>query len=128
MAAPQAIQQGSAFPLNQSDALVKAFSGPLATNWQREVPLTGTSVTVGQNTETLLVNPAGTIAALTVVLPRPYADGHKFHVVFTQVVTALTFTGGTVLPATTAATANQAYALMFDQAAASGVGAWRVTT
>lgn len=128
MAAPQALQQSTAFVANQADALTKAFSGPLAPNWQRETPLTGTSVTIGQQAETILINPAGTIAALTVNLPRPFADGHKIHLIFTQIVTALTYAGGTVLPATTAATANQTYALMFDQAAASGVGAWRVTT
>ena len=128
MPAPNALQQSPSFTGHQLDTLKKSFEGPLAPKWQREVPLTGAVLTVNQDTETFMANPAGTIAALTVNLPRPFADGHKIHLIFTQVVTALTYAGGTVIPAQTATTAGQTYALMFDQTAASGAGAWRVTT
>lgn len=62
-------------------------------------PLTGATLTVDAQTKQLIVNPAGTIAALTVNLPAassstPY-NGQKIGICGTQVVTALTLGGGT---------------------------------
>ena len=64
-----------------------------------EAPLTGATLTIDAQTRQLIVNPAGTIAALTVALPAasattPY-DGQRFGLCGTQIVTALTLTGGT---------------------------------
>lgn len=60
-------------------------------------PLTGTSYTVPQGVSQLVVDPAGTIAALTVVLPiaGQLIDGQEFKMSTTQTITALTITAGT---------------------------------
>lgn len=64
-----------------------------------QAPLTGATLTVDAQTRQLIVNPAGTIAALTVNLPAassttPY-NGQRIGLCGTQVVTALTLGGGT---------------------------------
>jgi hypothetical protein len=64
-----------------------------------EAPLTGATLTVTPETRQLIVNPAGTIATLTVNLPAasstfPY-NGQRVGICGTQVVTALTLGGGT---------------------------------
>lgn len=64
-----------------------------------QVPLTGATLTVDAQTRQLIVNPAGTIAALTVNFPAasattPY-NGQRIGLCSTQVVTALTLGAGT---------------------------------
>lgn len=78
-------------------------AGPYAYN----APLTGASITVTSPTRRLILEPAGTIAALTVVMPAATAlnDNQLFGLCTTQIVTALTVTAGsgtTVLNAPTA--------------------------
>lgn len=62
-----------------------------------QAPATGASITVAATTRHLILEPAGTIAALTVVLPAATAlvDNQKFGLCSTQIVTALTITPGT---------------------------------
>lgn len=63
-----------------------------------QAPLTGATLTVDAFTRQLIVNPAGTIAALTVNLPAASAtmvNGQRIGICGTQVVTALTLGGGT---------------------------------
>jgi hypothetical protein len=70
--------------------------GAGAVNYQ--TPLTGTTVTANPTDSLMLLDPAGTIAALTVVMPGPAAslkDGQKWEVTSSQTVTALTLTPGT---------------------------------
>lgn len=64
-----------------------------------QVPLTGATLTVDAQTRQLIVNPAGTIAALTVNFPAasattPY-NGQRIGLCSTQIVTALTLGAGT---------------------------------
>jgi len=59
---------------------------------QFAAPLTGTTVTVTLGNTWLLLSPAGTIAALTVVLPAG-VDGQEVLVTSTQIITALTVVG-----------------------------------
>lgn len=78
-------------------------------------PLTGASITVPGGVSQLVIDPAGTIAALTIVLPASTLlyDGQEFKASSTQTITALTVTAGsgttivstavTTLGATTAA-------------------------
>lgn len=73
-------------------------AGPYVYN----APLTGASITVTNLQRRLILEPAGTIAALTVVLPAANAgstnaliDNQLFGLCTTQVVTALTVTAGT---------------------------------
>lgn len=74
---------------------------------QYSTPLTGVSQTIDANTRQVLIEPAGTIAAHTIVLPAASAlqDGQRLGFCTTQVVTALTVTAGsgtTVMNAPTA--------------------------
>ncbi len=61
-------------------------------------PLTGATITLDAQTRQLIVNPAGTIAALTVNMPAASAtmvDGSRIGICGTQIVTALTHGAGT---------------------------------
>jgi hypothetical protein len=62
-------------------------------------PLTGTTVAFAANQTLMFINPAGTIAALTVLLPPNPTQGQRAAMSFGQIVTALTVqtaTGGAV--------------------------------
>jgi hypothetical protein len=77
--------------------------------YQYNAPLTGASLTLTAQQRRLVVEPAGTIAALTVVFPAAttLVDGQLMGLCSTQIVTALTVTAGTgttVLNAPTAMT------------------------
>lgn len=63
---------------------------------QLETPLTGASVVVAGNTGTLLLQPAGTIATLTVTTPAAslLTNGQVLNITSTATVTALTLTAG----------------------------------
>lgn len=74
---------------------------------QYETPLTGTTVTVADNMRTLIVDPAGTIATLTINMPANPTDKQRVSICFDAVVTTLTMaaTGFTLKNALTASTA-----------------------
>jgi hypothetical protein len=62
------------------------------------VPLTGDTLTLTPQTRQLIINPAGTIAALTVNMPAASAtmvNGQRIGICGTHIVTALTLGGGT---------------------------------
>lgn len=93
--------------------------------YQYATPLTATSVTVANTTGKLVLDPAGTIATLTVTLPAAIAliDGQTFEIGSSQTVTALTLTGGsgtTISNAPTAitvsTTANMGFKLVYRAA------------
>lgn len=83
-----------------------AQSLPLATLAANQVavtiatPTTGQTVTVasGRN-QRLIVNPAGTIAALTLNMAASPVDGDLVQITSTQIVTTLTMGGGTLVGA-----------------------------
>lgn len=58
-------------------------------------PLTGASITIGANVEYLVLEPAGTIATLTVTFPASPGDYQTVTISTTQTVTALTLSGNT---------------------------------
>lgn len=63
-------------------------------------PLTGATITFDNNTQQIIVNPAGTLATLFVHLPQYPADGQICETSFSQNITAISFTavgGATVL-------------------------------
>lgn len=64
--------------------------------YQFAAPLTGATVAVAATTGTLVLDPAGTIATLTVTLPAAASliDGQTFAISSSQTVTALTLTAG----------------------------------
>lgn len=67
-------------------------TGPYVYN----APLTAASITLTNLTRQLIVEPAGTIAALTVVFPAAstLVDNQRLGICTTQIVTALTLTAG----------------------------------
>lgn len=58
-------------------------------------PTTGSTITL-LNNQYNIINPAGTIAALTITLPASPTNNDVVYIKSTQTVTALTVTGGTV--------------------------------
>lgn len=82
-------------------------------------PLTGVSKTLPDNCEVYICEPAGTIAAHTVVMPENPVDRQRLTMSFDQIVTALTMTPGTsqtINGALTAATAKGFATWMFNEA------------
>lgn len=87
------------------------------------VPLTGFSLTAGNSTSLLFLNPAGTLATGTVTMAPNPSDGQVFAIESTQTQTALTVTantgqtvGGT---AVTALVANTKVAWFFNKSLAT---------
>jgi hypothetical protein len=75
-------------------------------------PLTGASITIGAGIKTLLLDPTGTLATLTVTAPASPYDGQALTVMSSQAITALTFSanaGQTVNGAPTAMVANTSF-------------------
>lgn len=76
---------------------------------QYAAPTTGQTVTIA-NVEAdvrVVINPAGTLLALTVAMPSAPVNGQKVEICSTQIVTTLTMTtGGTILGALTAFAVN----------------------
>lgn len=75
-------------------------------------PLTGTTVQCpsgSQVAENVVLDPAGTLAALTVALPTAPVDGQRILIPTTQAITALTLTTstGTIMNAPTSLSAGQ---------------------
>jgi hypothetical protein len=87
---------------------------------QRVTPLTAATVTAttGVDALVLLIAPAGTIAALTVVFPTNPVDGQNFVIRCSQIVTTLTVTG-TVVGSPTALTVGYYRIFMWDATGAT---------
>src|ERR1039457_5849353 len=62
------------------------------------VPLTGGTVTIPSGISYEIINPAGTLAALTIVTPaaptNPSTIIQELHIVFTKAITTITWTAG----------------------------------
>lgn len=94
---------------------------------QDAAPLTATSVTVLPGVAKLILDPAATIAALTVVTPAAstLVDGQELSISSSQTVTTLTVTGGTgttVAATVTTVTASAAVNLVYHAATSKWVG------
>ncbi len=105
----------NAAPFTVNVPILALNAGP----YQYNAPLTGASITVANTSRRLMLEPAGTIAALTVTLPAVGAgatlliDNQTFGLCSTQVITALTMTAGsgtTLLNPATATTVPSATA------------------
>ena len=59
-------------------------------------PTTGNTITATVNNQNI-INPAGTLANLTIALPGSPADNDRVYLKFTQIITTLSFSGGTVV-------------------------------
>lgn len=69
---------------------------------QYATPTTGQTVT-GDGSRIIIINPAGTLATLTVILPSSPVDGQECILAASQILTALTITGTIVGTLTTLA-------------------------
>lgn len=82
-------------------------------------PTTGGTVTLTNNFYNI-INPAGALVALTVTLPSSPANNDCVFIKFTQNVTTVTYSGGTVVDGITAPTAGGLTVLTYD----SGTTSW----
>jgi len=91
---------------------------------QYVTPTTGATITVNPSGFVkLLIDPAGTLATLTVNLPASPSDGDNVSLSSSQIVTGFTMGGGTIVGALTTLVVATFAAYMFN--AASGKW-WRV--
>lgn len=69
---------------------------------QYATPTTGSTITASTSGNvTLLINPAGTLLALTVALNASPSDGDALTIASSQAITGFTMSGGTVIGALT---------------------------
>lgn len=75
---------------------------------QYAAPTTGQTITASSSANVfLMINPAGTLLALTLALPASPSDGDKLTFGSSQAVTGFTMSGGTIIgPLTTMAVAT----------------------
>lgn len=96
-------------------AVISGTNGLLQA-YDRQVPTTGFSYTFAAGTQTLIMNPAGTLATGTITMPAAPADGMTITFSSSQQITALTLsgnTGQTVVGAAKILPANQATAYVY---------------
>jgi hypothetical protein len=72
--------------INGTNGLIQAYD--------YQVPTTGFSYTFAAGTQTLVMNPAGTLATGTITMPTAPSDGMTITFSSTQQITALTLNGG----------------------------------
>lgn len=82
-------------------------------------PVTGGTVTTVNNQDNI-INPAGTLATLTIALPASPVNNDKVYITFTQAVTAITYSGGTTVGVPLSATLGSQWFLTYD----SGTTTW----
>lgn len=82
-------------------------------------PTTGGTVNLTNN-QYNIINPAGALVTLTVSLPASPANNDTVFIKFTQNVTTVTYSGGTVVDGITAPTAGGLIVLVYD----SGTTSW----
>lgn len=64
---------------------------------QTAAPTTGQTVTVSAGISAIHINPAGTLAALTITLPSNPVNGQHLIIGTSQILTSLTINGGTIV-------------------------------
>lgn len=81
-------------------------------------PTTGTTVNLVDN-QYNIINPSGALLALTLNLPSSPANNDVVYIKFTQTISTVTYTGGTVVDGITAPTAGGLTLLVYDSATTS---------
>ena len=84
----------------------------VASAYTTYTPLTGTIVNLTNNNLNL-INPAGTISSLTLSLPSSPNDGDRVVIKFTQAVTTLSYSNGTVVGNPTSASPGTEFSLTY---------------
>jgi hypothetical protein len=106
----------SYYPLN-SNVPQLTVGGLLFTASDYFTPLTSASITLVNNFS--FINPAGTIAALTIVLPANPLNNQVCGFCSSQIVSALTLTGTVVGTAPTALAVGTAYKYRYNSTTSS---------
>lgn len=87
---------GQALGQAASVAAQQALLGIVSNAVQYAVPTTGQTVT-SDGSPMLLIDPAGTLVALTVTLPASPVDKQRWAMATSQAITTLTISGGTIV-------------------------------
>lgn len=97
------------------------WTTPTAVNRSHTIftPSTGGTVILVNN-QINIVNPSGTLATLTLTLPSSPANNDIVNISFTQAVTTITYSGGTVVGGPTTASLGGQWYLTYD----SGTTTW----
>jgi hypothetical protein len=82
-------------------------------------PTTGNTIALNNNQENI-INPAGTLSTLTMTLPSTPANNDIIYLTFTQAITTITYSGGTVAGGRTSAAIGNQWHLTYD----SGTSTW----
>lgn len=80
--------------------------GPPGTSSVVAAPLTGSSIDLTDDTQILVLNPAGTIASCGVELPGSPTDGQVIEISSTQTITVFTVTAAAAISGAGAITIN----------------------
>lgn len=97
-----------------SDRLVPAV--------QYAAPTTGSTVTINSNGNVkLLLNPAGSLLALTIAFPASPSDGDMVTIGSTQAITTVTMSGGTIVAPLTTAVIGTSATFIYSATASSWV-------
>lgn len=86
-------------------------------SYSLQVPTTGFSITIADNTSALILNPAGTLATGTVTMPATPIDGQIVRVSSSQIVTGLTVSansGQTISNAPTTLAAGAGFGYIYN--------------
>lgn len=91
-------------PSSSTSGAWARLSPVVVLSYSLQVPLTGFSITIGTGINQLILNPAGTLATGTVIMPLVALDGQTVRISAEQTITALTVsanTGQTIVRAPT---------------------------
>lgn len=81
------------------------------------VPTTGFNITIANNITEYIINPAGTLATGTFVMPSEPYNGQRIRIASTQTVTALTVSansGQTIVGAPTTLSSSSAFEMLYQ--------------
>lgn len=94
-------------------SIPKAITGVVNYAHSIFTPTTGQTVNLVRN-QYNIINPAGALLALTVALPSSPTNNTVVYIKFTQNITTLSYSGGTVADAITAPTLGSLVVLVYD--------------
>lgn len=72
-------------------------NSPFSDTVQEVIPLTTNTVTISPSTTILIINPAGTLAALTLSMPTGSYDGQYLRITSRQILSVVTMSGATIV-------------------------------
>lgn len=88
-------------------------------NYSKQTPTTGFAITIADNTQTLILKPAGTLATGTITMPANPIEGQQVRIMTSQIITALTLSpnsGQTIIAAPATLGAGQGVAFIYSVA------------